>query len=395
MLPLIPLNLSGAQGDALLVGIDADDLDQHLLPGLQDLRGAQLGRARHLADVKQPLNAQAELDEGAKIEHAGHFALHELIHLILIGDLGPGVRLEPLEAQRDACALPIQVEDVDLYLIAHLNDLTGIVHLPPGELRDVDEAVGAAEIHKGTEVRDACDRPGDRLAFRQFLHDALALHLLPGTPRLALREDQPAAVSVHLDDLEPYLVPHHLGQALPALVSLEAPWHSHGMGSRDEAPNSAKGREESSAVEPADLSLVELTRLHHLLRPFPVLAHQGIVDRENQAPLFILRPLHGHGDLIPRLDTLEGLVVQTVEVAGRDDAISFETSIDDGAAVPDLDNHAALNIPLLRQLVVVLSFAEVLLQLLQHRSAGFFLVVQVLVGWVDFVIHQLKLLLYK
>ncbi len=49
------MDLSGAQRDALLVGIDADDLHQHLLTRAEDLRGAELGRAGHLADVEKTL----------------------------------------------------------------------------------------------------------------------------------------------------------------------------------------------------------------------------------------------------------------------------------------------------------------------------------------------------
>ncbi len=128
------MNLSGAQGDALLVRVDTDDLHQHPLTRVEDLRGAKLGSAGHLADVQEPLHAQAQLDEGAEIEHAADLPLDQLSHFVVIGHLRPGVRLQALEAERDAGAVPVQIEDVDLHFVAYLDDLAWIVDLLPGEL---------------------------------------------------------------------------------------------------------------------------------------------------------------------------------------------------------------------------------------------------------------------
>ncbi len=167
----------------------------------------------------------------------------------MLGHPGPRVGLQALKAEGDAGAVPVQVKDVDFYLVANLDHLSRIVNLSPGELRDVDEAIGPAKIDESAEVRDACDRAGDGLALGQFFHDALALDLLPGTTRLTLRQDQAAAMAIYLDDLEPYLISHHLGQALPALVSLEAAGHTDCVGRRDEATDSTEGDKETTAVE--------------------------------------------------------------------------------------------------------------------------------------------------
>jgi hypothetical protein len=59
----------------------------------------------------------------------------------------------------------VDVEHLDLDRVADLDDLGRVVDVAPGELRDVHEAVDAAEVHEGTEVDDARDVTGQDLPF--------------------------------------------------------------------------------------------------------------------------------------------------------------------------------------------------------------------------------------
>ena len=84
----------------------------------------------------------------------------------------------------------------------------------PGELREVDEAVGAADVHEDAEVADAGDAAGTDVAFLQLQEEALLLGgalLLHGG---ALREDGAVAAAVELDDLQGDVLADPLGEGV-------------------------------------------------------------------------------------------------------------------------------------------------------------------------------------
>ncbi len=139
--------------------------------------------------MEQSLDAEVQLDKSAKVQHAADLAFDQLIGLVALGHLRPGIRLKSFEAERDSFSFPVQVENVDVYFIADLDYLARIVHLSPRQFRDVDQTIRSSQIHKGTEISDAGDRPMTCVAFRQFIHHPFALHFLPDPARLSLREN--------------------------------------------------------------------------------------------------------------------------------------------------------------------------------------------------------------
>src|SRR6266545_2927545 len=62
-----------------------------------------------------------------------------------------------LERQRDPPALQVDVEHLDHHLLADLDHFRGMVDVLPGQLRDVHQAVDAAEVHERPEVDDRGD----------------------------------------------------------------------------------------------------------------------------------------------------------------------------------------------------------------------------------------------
>ncbi len=176
----------------------------------------------------------------------------------------------------------------------------------------MNEAIGPAQVDEGAEIRDARDRAHDVLALGQLFHNALTLDLLPGSARLALRQDQSAAVAIDLDDFESYFVPYHLGQALTAFFSLEASGHAHCVRSGDEAADSAERHEKPATIEARYRAFVELALFHHPLGLTPILPHQGLVDGEDETPFIVLGLSHRHRDFVSRLDACAGFLIQAV-----------------------------------------------------------------------------------
>lgn len=154
-----------------------------------------------LGDVHQALDAVVHPDEGTERHQLGDLTRHDLLDGVGAGELTPRVLLGRLQRQRDPLTVQVDVQDLDLDLLAHLDDLGRVVDVLPGQLGDVHQAVHAAQVDEGAEVDDRGD---DALADLPLLElvEELGAHL-----GLRLLQPGPAgqhhvvAVLVQLDDL--------------------------------------------------------------------------------------------------------------------------------------------------------------------------------------------------
>jgi hypothetical protein len=161
-----------------------------------------------LGDVHQTLDAVVDADEGAERYELGDLAGHDLLDGVGTGELPPRVFLGRLERQGHPLAVQVDVEHLDLDLLAHLDHLGGMVDVLPGQLRDVHQTVDTAEVHERAEVHDRGDHALADLSLGQLVEE-LAAHL-----GLGLLEEGPTgehhvvAVLVQLDDLRLELASH-------------------------------------------------------------------------------------------------------------------------------------------------------------------------------------------
>ena len=100
--------------------------------------------------------------------------------------------------------------------------LARMVDPAPGELADMHQAVGAAEVDERAEVGQVADRPGAHLADFQLVQQLLTPPRAPLLHREALGENQAVAVAVDLDDLELELAPAPSLAASAAVSALSA-----------------------------------------------------------------------------------------------------------------------------------------------------------------------------
>ena len=121
---------------------------------------------RELGDVHEPFDAGQDLDERAERDDLRHAALDDVLLVVVLEHLLPRVGLRLLETERDALAVAVDVEHLDLHVLADLEHLGRMVDVAPGELGDVDQAVHAVEVDERAEVDDVGDlcrrrrRPG-------------------------------------------------------------------------------------------------------------------------------------------------------------------------------------------------------------------------------------------
>ena len=90
-------------------------------------------------------------------------------------DVLPRIRAELLEPEAHARALAVELEDAHVDLVADLDHFGGMLDALPGHVGDVQQAVDAAEIHKGAVVGEILDGALDHGAFLQVVHERAAL----------------------------------------------------------------------------------------------------------------------------------------------------------------------------------------------------------------------------
>src|SRR6202035_1513359 len=86
----------------------------------------------------------------------------------------PRITLELLEAERDALAIPIDVENLDLELLPDVHHLGRVLNAPVRHVGDVEQSVDATEIDECAEVGDVLDHTFADLVLLELLHQLLA-----------------------------------------------------------------------------------------------------------------------------------------------------------------------------------------------------------------------------
>src|SRR5215208_2088508 len=137
----------------------------------------------------------------AEGDELGNPTVNLLSDLDPLDDLLPGIFPGLLEAERDTLTVAVDFEDLDLDLLAHLDDLARIVDVLPGKFGDVDQTVDAFEVDEGPEIHEVGDGAPDDHALFERGQDTLALLLALLLEHSAPTENYVVAAPVQLDDL--------------------------------------------------------------------------------------------------------------------------------------------------------------------------------------------------
>ncbi len=126
------------EGDATTIEVDLHDLDLDLGTHSGDLGRLVNVLVSHLGDVDQALDAVTEVNERAEGHELGDGALDDGADGVLLDERAPRILGGLLETEGDALAIQIDVENLDLDLLADLDELGGVVDVVPRELGDVE-----------------------------------------------------------------------------------------------------------------------------------------------------------------------------------------------------------------------------------------------------------------
>ena len=128
-----------AEGDAAVVGVDGEDEGVDLVAGFDQLGGVlhALGPG-HLGDVDEAFDALLELDEGTVVGDGEDAAADLCADGVTLGGVEPGVGRELLEAEGDALLILVELEDLDLDFVAHVDEVAGVGEAAPAHVGDVE-----------------------------------------------------------------------------------------------------------------------------------------------------------------------------------------------------------------------------------------------------------------
>src|SRR5215472_13104334 len=144
-----------------------------------------------------------------------------------------------------------------------------MLHSPPGEIRDVQQTVDAAEIDERAVVGDVLDDALDDRSFLQSLQELLALSAKTRFEHGPTRHNDVVALAIELDDLE------------FELLALERPGVLDGTDiherSRQESADAIHHHGEPALHLAGDESLHDVALLHRPFKVVPGLQAFGLI----------------------------------------------------------------------------------------------------------------------
>ncbi len=180
----------------------------HLIARLHHLRRMlHAPRPGHLADVDETFDSRLQLHKSAVVGDVDHPPDHPSVHRIPLRDGFPGVRLQLLDAQRNAFLALFELEYFDGDLIAHVQHLRRMRDAAVRHVGNMQQSVDAAQVDKRAIFGEVLHRAGDHRTFHQMFQRGALADVDFFFHRRLTRNHHVAAAPVELDNLDRYILP--------------------------------------------------------------------------------------------------------------------------------------------------------------------------------------------
>ena len=186
----------------LLLVVDVDDLSLDNLANLQLVLRLCDAVISDLRNVDQAVNARYDLSECAERHELEDLNLSNRADVVLGLEYVPRIVLLALVAEGDLLVFLIQTDNEYLYLVANRNDLGRVLDAAPGQLRDVNHAVYAADVYECAVGSQGLNGAVVLVADLDGVPDLLSSSLASLPLDLTDRTNNALALTVDLGDIE-------------------------------------------------------------------------------------------------------------------------------------------------------------------------------------------------
>ncbi len=218
--------------------------------------------------MDQTFHALLERGERAETCDVGDPARHPFAGNVPLGDGQPRIGLQPLEAERDAALFAVDADHFHFHFLADGHEISGVVHAPPRNFREVHQAFHPAQVDEHAEAGDV-----GHLALDAIAHLDLRQQLRAAAGRglgRAFGEHHPPLLRIELDDLGAHrLADFAVHHRLALLVAGEGR-NADEVRERDEPADVIALHEQSAAVDAGDREFGDAVAFVQLARRRPV-----------------------------------------------------------------------------------------------------------------------------
>ena len=327
LIPRIGFELAQAEGDLLLLAVDAEHLGFDFLVLLEHIGrfGDALGPGE-FGDVHEAFDTGFEFDKRAVGHQVDDLAFDAGADGVLLLDAVPRIGELLLEAEADAFLFAVDVEHHDVDVLADLEDFGRMADAAPAHVGDVEQAVDAVEVDERAEVGDVLDRALADVARGHLVEELLAAFEPFLLDEFAAGKNDVLALLVDFDDLEIVGVPDVLLEIL-GRDDVDLRGGQEGF--------DADVDEQAAFDDGFDLAVDGAAFVADREDAFPVLFEFGLFLREDNHALFVLELLDQDVDLIADFDGLD-----VIEFVAGDDAFALVADVHEDFLGADFDDGA-------------------------------------------------------
>ena len=323
--------MTHAERNPALGRIDVDHYALNLVAYIDKLGGMLHAlRPRHLADVNQAFNALLQFDECAVVGDANDAPRDMRSHGIAVLGVEPRIRRELLESERNPLLIFIVLEDLNLNLVADIDEVFRVRETSPRHVGDVEQAVETAEIDERAVLGKVLDDPSQNRAFFEMFERFRALFSLLAFEQLFARDDDVAALFVQLDDRD------FDGLAFHAIEIPDGPQVHLRAGQEGVRSEDVDRQSALDAVN--DDGLDWLFLVIGLLDLFPGMNALGLLVRKRDVTFLGLALVAHHVDFVARLKLWLAFVIE--DLRKRQHAFRFRADIYDHMGGRELKHGA-------------------------------------------------------
>ena len=263
--------------------------------------------------MNQAFDAGFELNEGAVGHEAGDLATDLEIDGILLGDLVPRIFRHLFEAEGDAKAFLIDLENDDFDLLVGLQKFGGVTEATPGHIGDVEKAIETVEIHEGAKFGEIFDAAFDFGSLVEVGEEFGAFLIAFLFDEFAAGEDDVLAVFVEFYDATFESFAEELAEVFRR-IDID-------LGGGQESFD-ADIEHETTFDDIANDALNGFTRFTEFNDFVPVLFVGCFLAGEDDLTIFVFETFEEDFDLLA-----DGQIVRGAEFAEVDGALGFITNI--------------------------------------------------------------------